>query len=147
MLVTPTHEPRDMTRFDPKAIFTAMLLSLALDVVGAVLLHATMGPGLSDNMPPEQMKAALLALQEDTGFLLVSLLYGTCTTVFGGYVAARLARAYPYFNALAVGVLGIVLGLLLSSPSPAWFNALAYLISVPAALLGGQLSQRASHNQ
>jgi MFS family permease len=130
-----------MTRFDPKAIFIAMLLSLALDVVGAVLLHSVFGPSLSEDMTPEQLKAAVEAMQQGTGFLLASLLYGTATTVFGGYVAARLARAYPYFNALAIGVLGIVLGLMLASDSPGWYDALAYLVSVPAALLGGHLHQ------
>ena len=131
-----------MTRFDPKAILIAMLLSLALDVVGAVLLHTAFGPGLNDNMSPEQMKAAVQTMQQGTAFLLISLLYGTATTVFGGYVAARLARAFPYFNALAVGVAGIVLGLLLTSDSPWWVDALAYGVSVPAALFGGRLSQR-----
>lgn len=130
-----------MTRFDPKAILIAMLLSLALDVVGAVLLHTVFGPGLSEDMSPEQMKASVLAMQQSSAFLFASLLYGTGTTVFGGYVAARLARAFPYFNALAIGVAGIVLGLLLASASPWWADALGYLISVPAALFGGRLGQ------
>jgi hypothetical protein len=137
----PTAAPL-MTRFDPKAIFIAMLFSLALDVVGAVLLHSVFGPGLSEDMTPEQLKAAVEAMQQGSGFLLASLLYGTGTTVFGGYVAARLSHAYPYFNALAIGVLGIVLGLLLTSASPWWYDALAYLVSVPAALLGGHLRQQ-----
>lgn len=131
-----------MTRFDPKAITIAMLLSLALDVVGGMLLLAVFGDGLDPNLPPEQMAAVIEAVLQDTGFMLASLAYGTATTVFGGYVAARLARAYPYFNALAVGVLGIVLGLLLSSGAPWWFDALAYLITLPAALLGGRLAPR-----
>ena len=102
-----------MTRFDPKAITIAMLLSLALDVVGSTVLLAAFSTGLNDSMSSEQLSAAVLAVLQDTGFLLASLAYGTATTVIGGYVAARVARAYPYFNALAVGVLGIVLGLLL----------------------------------
>ncbi|HET7795882.1 MAG TPA: hypothetical protein VFL64_21015 [Rhizobacter sp.] len=137
-----------MTRFDPKAIIIAMLLSLALDVLGAVVLYTVFGAGLDESMSPEQMKAAVLTMQQNTSFLLASLAYGTATTVFGGYVAARLARAYPYFNALAVGVLGIALGLVLGSDSPGWVDALAYLVSVPAALLGGHLGQqRRQRNQ
>ena len=66
-------------------------------------------------------------MQQSSLFLMTSLLYGTGTTVFGGYVAARLARAFPYFNALAVGAIGIVLGLLLASEAPWWADALAYL--------------------
>jgi hypothetical protein len=141
MLAARPTMPPHMTRFDPKAIFIAMLLSLALDVVGAVLLHIVFGAGLSEGLSPEQMKAAVLEMQQRNGFLLASLVYGTATTVFGGFVAARLAHAYPYFNALAIGVLGIVLGLLLSDDSPGWVDALAYLVSMPAALLGGHLGR------
>ena len=131
-----------MTRFDPKAITIAMLLSLALDVVGSTVLLAAFSTGLNDSMSSEQLTAAVLAVLQNTGFLLASLAYGTATTVIGGYVAARVARAYPYFNALAVGVLGIVLGLLLGGDAPAWFNALAYLIGPPAALYGGHLARQ-----
>jgi hypothetical protein len=135
-----------MTRFDPRAIAIAMLLSLALDVVGGALLLAGFSAGVSEGMSPEQLGAAAQAVLQDTGFMVTSLLYGTATTVFGGYVAARLARAYPYFNALAVGLLGIALSLIFSSDSPWWFDALAYLITLPAAVLGARIA-RHSRNQ
>ncbi|MEO8153756.1 MAG: hypothetical protein ABI605_11855 [Rhizobacter sp.] len=128
-----------MTRFNPKAIAIALLLSLALDVIGFVLLsHAQLADGLS----AEQTDAALRALLQDTNFLLINLLYGTFTTVIGGYLAARIAGRYPYFNALAVGGAGIVLGLLLGSDAPAWFDAIAYATTLPAAVLGGHLGRR-----
>lgn len=131
-----------MTRFDPKAIIIAMLLSLALDVVGGIVLVASFGVQVTSQMTPEQTNAAILAVTRTHGFLLVSLLYGVATTVFGGFVAARLARSHPYFNALAVGLLGIVLGLLLGSDAPFWFEALALLLSAPAALAGGHIALR-----
>ncbi|MET0335183.1 MAG: hypothetical protein ABW190_12995 [Rhizobacter sp.] len=131
-----------MTRFDPKAIIIAMLLSLALDVVGSVVLVSGFGARLDSGMTPEQVNEAVKAVTQGAGFMLASLVYGTATTVFGGHVAARLARGFPYFNALAVGVLGIVLGLLLSDDAPFWFSAAAYLLSVPAALWGGHLAQQ-----
>lgn len=131
-----------MTRFDPKAIIIAMLLSLALDVVGSILLVAGFGAQLTSGMSPEEVNAAVLAVTQTTSFMLASLVYGMGTTVFGGYVAARLARGYPYFNALAVGVLGIVLGLLLADDAPFWFEALGFVLSMPAAVLGGHIAQR-----
>ena len=128
-----------MTRFNPKAIAIALLLSLALDVIGFVLLsHAQLGDGLS----AEQTEVALRALIQDPGFLLTNLVYGTFTTVVGGYLAARIAGTYPYFNALAVGVGGIVIGLLVGSDAPAWFDAIAYATTLPAAVLGGHLGRR-----
>lgn len=131
-----------MTRFDPKAIAIAMLLSLALDVIGGVVLMASFGAGLSEGMSAEQTKAALDAVLQNTGFLMASLAYGTFTTGVGGFIAARMARAYPYFNALAVALLGIMLGLLLSDDWPWWFDAVGYLSTVPAALFGAHLALR-----
>jgi hypothetical protein len=129
-----------MSRFDPKAIVIAVLLSLALDVLGGLLLLAVFGSEIDTGLPPEQLSAALDAIAQGTGFLLATLLYSSATTAAGGYIAARLARTYPYFNAMAVGVAGIVLGLVLTSSAPWWFDTLGYLISIPAALLGGRLA-------
>ncbi len=134
--------PPPMTRFDPKAIIIAMLLSLALDVVGSIALVASFGVQVHPDMTHEETSAAIQAVTSTGGFLFVSLLYGMATTVFGGFVAARLARSHPYFNAMAVGVLGIVLGLLLGGDAPFWFEALAFVMSVPAAVAGGHIALR-----
>ncbi len=131
-----------MTRFDPKAIIIAMLLSLLLDVVGGAVLMTLFATGLTEGMSPEQVSAATQVVLQDNGFLLASLLYGTATTALGGYIAARLARAYPYFNALAIALLGMALGLVLASDTPGWYDAVGYLTIVPAALLGGSLARR-----
>ena len=131
-----------MTRFDPKAIIIAMLLSLALDVVGGVALVVSFGLQVTAQMTPEETQAAIEAVTRTDGFIFASLLWGTATTVFGGFVAARVARSHPYFNALAVGVLGLVLGLLMGGQAPFWFDALAFLVSVPAAVAGGHIALR-----
>jgi hypothetical protein len=141
MLAARSDTP-SMTRFDPKAIIVAMLLSLALDVVGSIALVAGFGLELTEQMTPEQTQAAIEAVTSTQGFLFASLLYGTATTVFGGFVAARLARSHPYFNAMAIGVLGIVLGLLLGGDAPFWFEAIGFLMSVPAAVFGGRIALR-----
>lgn len=140
LLPFPPYTP--MTRFDPKAIAIAMLLSLALDVVGSIALVASFGVEFTQEMTQEQVNAAIEAVTQTPSFLFASLIYGTATTVFGGFVAARLARSHPYFNALAVGTLGIVLGLLLGGDSPFWFEALAFVVSIPAAVAGGQIALR-----
>ncbi len=131
-----------MTRFDLKAIAIAMLLSLALDVMGSIFLVSLFGPELSPGMSREETTAAIEAITRTRGFMLASLVYGTATTVFGGHVVARLARSHPYFNALAIGMLGLALSLLPSGDVPAWFTFAAVVVSVPAALLGAHLALR-----
>ena len=122
-----------MNRFDPKAIVIAVLLSLVLDVLGGLVLLAVFGSELDTSLPPEQLSAALEVIAQGSGFLLAALLFSTATTIAGGYVAARLARAFPYFNAMAVGVVGIVLGVLVQPDVPAVLQP--YLpIAVVAAL-------------
>jgi hypothetical protein len=130
-----------MKRIDPKAVFIAMLLSLLLGLVGSSLVTAAFSSEFDSNMGPEQISAALL---QHTDFLLVLLFLDAITTVIGGYVAARLARGYPYFNALAIGLLGIALGIvleLLGSDVPGWVDAISYIVAVPAALFGGNLAK------
>jgi hypothetical protein len=131
-------EHHRMSRFNPRAIVIAMLLSLALDVFGGVILVAGFSNGLRDGMSPDELEAAIQLVLQNTGFLMASLTYGVATTAFGGYLAARLAGRYPYFNALAIGVIGILIGLLLNNQSPSWYDALAYLLSIPAALFGAR---------
>jgi hypothetical protein len=134
-----------MSRFDPKAITVAMLLSLALDLFGQHLLLAAMVPAVTPGVSSE---AAFKLAMEVPEFLLALLVYGTGPTLFGGYVAARLARRTPYFNAMAIGALGIVLSLVLSTvvdsevAVPFWWLAAGYLLSLPAAVLGGHLALR-----
>lgn len=136
-----------MTRFDPRAIFIALLLSLALGVVGGFMLVSLFGVKVSEGMTQEQVREAVRVVTETTEFLLVSLLYGCVTSVFAGFVAARLARGYPYFNALGVGVLDIVLGLLLPDKAPWWYLAVACVLSIPLAVLGAHLSVQQQRNQ
>jgi tetrahydromethanopterin S-methyltransferase subunit C len=131
-----------MTRFDPKAIVVAMLLALALNVIGGMLLLALFSSGLDEGMSSDQAGAAVQAILQDTGFLLASLICSAVTTAIGGHVAARLARAYPYFNALAVGLLCLALGLLLSTDAPWWVTLIDDLAAVPAALLGAHLARQ-----
>lgn len=133
-----------MQRLDPKAIAIATLLSLALDTVGGFVLVGLLNGGtLNASMGEQEMAEALRAITQSDSFLMASLVYGSLTSVLGGYLAARLARSHPYFNALGVGVAGIVLGLLLGGgEAPAWYTALG-LVSTPLlAVLGGHLWQR-----
>jgi hypothetical protein len=62
--------------------------------------------------------------------------------VVGGFLVARIARQIPYYNALAYGVLGMVLSLLMTSELPTWFRVVGIGLTVPASLVGAYFGRR-----
>lgn len=117
---------------------------LALDIMTGSVAWSVFGDeALHSNSTPAEVMAAANSLGQNNDYLLTSLFLGTFSTVLGGYIAARLAKNLPLFNACAVGVVGIAIGILLceQSDSPGWFNALGYLSTIPAAIVGGWLAR------
>ena len=88
-----------------------------------------------------ELRAAMLVLFQDTRYLTLVLVFGTASTVLGGYLAARLAPSVPYFNALAFGVLGLIVSTLTSGDLPLWFKIVGFAVTLPAALLGGHIAK------
>jgi hypothetical protein len=126
-----------------KAIVLASLAVIGIDIVSGIALATIFGgPALNADMTDEQLKQAAAAMVEQPGYLTAALILGTGSTILGGYLAARLARTVPYFNALAFGVLGVVLGVLTSSELPTWFRVVGLGLTVPAALLGAWFAKR-----
>lgn len=114
-----------------------------LDLISGVLLL----PLFSDirvlnSTNAEQIDQALRAVSLSNVYLICALISGTSTTILGGYLAARIAKTYPYFNAAAFAVIGIVIGLVLSSDTPLWFDIIGYVSTLPAALYGGRLAKQ-----
>lgn len=131
-----------MQRVSPKAVAISTLVMMALDTAGGVLLLFLLGGvNFQEGMTSEQMDEAIRSVTDGDAFLVASMIYGTATTVFGGYLAARLAQRYPYFNAAALGALGLTLGLLMGGPAPWWFTAMGFVLTLPAAIVGGHLAK------
>lgn len=84
----------------------------------------------------------------DPGLNMLALAYRVVWTLTGGYVTARLAPTAPIAHALALGVVGLVLGGLGAvaawEMSPAWFLVLVAVFGPPCAWAGGRL-ERALH--
>lgn len=85
----------------------------------------------------------------DAGLNLLALAYRTAYTVFGGYIAARLAPYAPMRHALVLGVLGLAVGLASAIVTitkydlgPDWYPIALVLIALPGTLLGGVLRTR-----
>ena len=125
-----------------KAVLLATLAVIGVDILSGMLLLGIYAPDLKPNMTDEELRRLLAHLMQNREYVVLSLVLGTGSTVLGGYLAARLARIVPYFNALAFGILGVILGLLTSGELPTWYRAFAVLVTIPAALMGAQFAKR-----
>jgi NADH:ubiquinone oxidoreductase subunit 6 (subunit J) len=121
-----------MARVNIKAVLLGFGAVLLLDTLVGFVLFAVLG---TDGTAEQAVREAI----SNPAFLLSGVVLGSLTTVAGGYLAARIAKSYPYFNALALGLLGAAYGLLFWSQYPLWFNILGLVLVVPAALLGAHL--------
>lgn len=73
--------------------------------------------------------------------MLISLIIGLLCTTVGGYVAGKIAKRYEVLNSLAVGVLGLVIGVLFAFSLPLWYNLLGFILVIPSAYLGGVIAK------
>lgn len=67
---------------------------------------------------------------------LLGLSWGLMFTGLGGFVAARLARADRYHNAMVTGALSLLTSICINGEPSDWTYTLGLLFTVPAALLG-----------
>ena len=125
-----------------RAVILASLAVLGVDIMSSLLLTQVFGgPGFDSGLSEEQIRAAYQVLLQDVRYLTLGLVLGTASTVLGGYLAARLAGSVPYFNALAFGVLGLLISSIGSGDLPTWFKVVGLLLTLPAAVLGGHLAK------
>jgi hypothetical protein len=125
-----------------RAVILASLAVLGVDIVtNSVLSSLFGGPTFGSEMTDDQIRRALQVLYQDARYLTFALIFGTASTVLGGYLAARLARAVPYFNALAFGVVGLILSVMTVPDVPLWFKVIGFGLTLPAALLGGHIAK------
>jgi len=126
-----------------KAILLATLAVFGVDIISSMLLfNAFDGPTLNADMSDEQVRSLLQPLYQDVRFLTIGLILGTASTVLGGYLAARLARSVPYFNAFAFGMLSLVISSFTSTDLPLWFKIVGLAVTLPAALVGAHIARR-----
>lgn len=128
-----------------RAILLASLAVFGVDIVWTFLLVSLFGgPAFDASRTDQQIEVAMQALLQDRRYLSCALILGTSSTVLGGFLAARLARTVPYFNALAFGVLGLIFSVFATGDVPTWFKIIGFGLTVPAALLGGHLAKQYS---
>jgi hypothetical protein len=125
-----------------RAVILATLAVLGIDILSGMMLTQLFGgPGFGSNLSKEEIRHAYQVLMQDVRYLTLGLILGTASTVLGGYLAARLARSMPYYNALAFGVLGMLIGVIGTADVPTWLMVVGLGLSLPAALLGGHIAK------
>jgi hypothetical protein len=131
-----------MQNISIRAVILATLAVLGIDIFSGMLLTQMFGgPGWDTELSREEIRRAYQVLMQDVRYLALGLLLGTASTVLGGYLAARLARSKPYYNALAFGVLGILISMIGSGDLPTWVKIVGLGLSLPAAVLGGHIAK------
>lgn len=131
-----------MQNISIRAVILATLAVLGIDIISGMLLTQMFGgPGWDPELSREEIQRAYQVLMQDVRYLALGLLLGTASTVLGGYLAARLARNMPYYNALAFGVLAILISMIGSGDLPTWVKIVGLGLSLPAAVLGGHIAK------
>jgi hypothetical protein len=131
-----------MQNISIRAVILATLAVLGIDIMSGMLLTQMFGgPGWDTELPKEEIQRAYQVLMQDVRYLALGLILGTASTVLGGYLAARLARSMPYYNALAFGVLGILISMIGAGDLPTWVKIVGLGLSMPAAVLGGHIAK------
>jgi hypothetical protein len=96
----------------------------------------------------EKMLGPLVFRDPDPSTIMLSLLLlvATFSTVFGCYLAARLAPAAPRKHAMVLGTICFLLSLIATlqvfGDYPLWYLGTGLLLILPAAWAGGEVRQR-----
>jgi len=126
-----------------KVIVIAFAAELGVDFFISMFVFGffagdTLKPGMTDG----EFQEIVRQVTQTTAYVPWMMVFGTATTVGGGYLAARLARNIPYYHGLAMGILGILSILFTWDSELGWMNFLGVLATIPAALYGAHLAKK-----
>ena len=121
-----------MTGINIRAIILGIITDISATFFFIMVFVPLVGNGASVEAVDE--------LITNTGPLFFFFIGGSLCTVLGGFVAATIGSLAPYKNSVFVGAFGLILGVLSAGSSPLWLTLSGFIITVPAALLGGYLA-------
>jgi hypothetical protein len=114
---------------------------IADEIIRFILILVFAQGAIEPNMTEEAATQALKVIAEQPAYLAAVMILGTATTVGGGYLAARIARKFPYYNGLAIGIVGLTLQLYLWKLNPLWMNLIALVTVIPMSIWGAHLAK------
>src|SRR4051812_10034429 len=121
-----------MYRISIPALVIAFFAELAADwVIQLCLLTGMGGDLINGEMSQDDMQKVVDTVSAMPAFTAAIILLGTGTTFGGGYLAARIARQYPYYHGLGMGLLGIAYILYFWQANSLWMNLLGLLSNIP----------------
>jgi hypothetical protein len=114
---------------------------IADQIIGAIVVMVLAADTVKPHMTEAAIQEALKVVTQTPAFLAATMILGTATTVGGGYLAARIARKFPYYNGLAIGIVGLTLQLYYWRLNPLWMNIIAALTVIPMSIFGAHLAK------
>lgn len=132
-----------MHRISIPALVIAFFAELAADwVIQLCLLLGLGGDAMSGDMTQADAQKVMDTVTAMPSFTLAILVLGTGTTFGGGYLAARIARQYPYYHGLGMGLLGTAWVLYFWQANPVWLNLLSLFLNIPVSIWGAHVAKR-----
>jgi len=129
-----------MSRISWKFVFLAFAAEFVADsIIDTILLLVLAQGTLSPDLDQEAMRKATEVIVSGSQYLLAKMVLGTATTVGGGYFVARLAKTFPYYNGLGIGLVGLAMSIAFWG-GPVWFNLFGVLMVVPASIYGAHIA-------
>lgn len=91
--------------------------------------------------PTDEAAMENVMMQAPVGALLMVILAYILGSFAGGFVASQLSRSAPLRNAIIVGILLLIAGVVnvFMIPHPVWYLVLSMAVYLPFAYLGGKL--------
>jgi hypothetical protein len=111
-----------------KVYYWAIVLGLLTDFAASTVVSILL---VIFHLPPEGTEIAVFAL-----------ILGLPAITLGGYVTARKSLTDKYFNTFIMGTVDLLLSIpvayfAVGDSVPVWFHILAFILTIPAAVLGG----------
>jgi hypothetical protein len=130
-------------RISFRAVVIVFVLSLGASWITSNLLLALMaGDAINPGMSDDDTRAAIKVIADSSAFLLPWLCIGTGISVGAGYFTARLAKDFPLYNGLAIGIVSFVFDLFFIGESPVWFEVVGMSLTIPSCIYGANLARK-----
>jgi len=132
-----------MYRISLPALVIAFFAEFVADhLIQLCLLFALGGDAVSADMSQDELQKVIEAVTAMPVFTAALVIFGTATTFGGGYLAARIARQYPYYHGLGMGLIGIAFVVYFWPENPGWLSVLSLLSNIPVAIWGAHYAKR-----